>query len=87
MAAKITSKLSNFLNNLRTKKSSTSKYTITPNLVFIGREIKRLWSQNPRWSQKKKNINNKAIAMMRRKSPRSENIYLIENHCQSNISK
>ena len=31
--------------------------------------------------------NNKAIAMMRRKSPRSENIYLIENHCQANISK
>ena len=30
---------------------------------------------------------NKAIAMMRRKSPRSENIYLIENHCQANISK
>ena len=25
--------------------------------------------------------------MMRRKSPRSENIYLIENHCQANISK
>ena len=33
------------------------------------------------------NNNNKAIAMMRRKSPRSENIYLIENHCQANISK
>ena len=32
-------------------------------------------------------INNKAIAMMRKKSPRSENIYLIENHCQANISK
>ena len=31
--------------------------------------------------------NNKAIAMMRRKSPRHENIYLIENHCQANISK
>ena len=30
---------------------------------------------------------NKAIAMMRRKSPPSENIYLIENHCQANISK
>ena len=30
---------------------------------------------------------NKAIAMMRRKSPLSENIYLIENHCQANISK
>ena len=29
----------------------------------------------------------KAIAMMRRKSPRSENIYLIENHFQANISK
>ena len=25
--------------------------------------------------------------MMRRKSPRSENIYLIENHCQANNSK
>ena len=25
--------------------------------------------------------------MMRRKSPRTENIYLIENHCQANISK
>ena len=25
--------------------------------------------------------------MMRRKSPRSGNIYLIENHCQTNISK
>ena len=34
-----------------------------------------------------KAIINKAIAMMRRKSPRSENIYLIENHCQANISK
>ena len=33
------------------------------------------------------NNKNKAIAMMRRKSPRSENIYLIENHCQANISK
>ena len=32
-------------------------------------------------------IKYKAIAMMRRKSPRSENIYLIENHCQANISK
>ena len=32
------------------------------------------------------NNKNKAIAMMRRKSPRSENIYLIENHCQANIS-
>ena len=31
---------------------------------------------------------NKAIAMMRRKSPPSENILcLIENHCQANISK
>ena len=30
---------------------------------------------------------NKAIAMMRRKSPPSENIYFIENHCQINISK
>ena len=36
------------------------------------------------WKTKKKN---KAIAMMRRKAPRSENIYLIENHCQANISK
>ena len=35
----------------------------------------------------KKLNKNKAIAMMRRKSPRSENIYLIENHCQANISK
>ena len=34
-----------------------------------------------------KPIKDKAIAMMRRKSPRSENIYLIENHCQANISK
>ena len=34
-----------------------------------------------------RNIVDKAIAMMRRKSPRSENIYLIENHCQANISK
>ena len=34
------------------------------------------------------NKNYKAIAMMRRKSPPSENIlYLIENHCQANISK
>ena len=33
---------------------------------------------------KNKNKKNKAIAMMRRKSPRSENIYLIENHCQTN---
>ena len=32
-------------------------------------------------------IANKAIAMMYRKSPRSEKIYLIENHCQANISK
>ena len=32
-------------------------------------------------------MENKAIAMMRRKSPCSENIYLIENHCQANISK
>ena len=31
--------------------------------------------------------NNKAIEMMHRKSPRSENIHLIENHCQANISK
>ena len=31
---------------------------------------------------------NKEIAMMRRKSPPSENILcLIENHCQTNISK
>ena len=30
-------------------------------------------------------ISNKAIAMMRRKSPRSENIYLIENRFQANI--
>ena len=33
------------------------------------------------------NYKNKAIAMMCRKSPRSEKIYLIENHCQANISK
>ena len=30
---------------------------------------------------------NKAIAMMRRKSQRFENIHLIENHYQANISK
>ena len=35
-----------------------------------------------------KSIINKAIAMMRRKSPPSENILcLIENHFQTNISK
>ena len=36
---------------------------------------------------KYKTIYNKAIAMIRRKSSRSENIYLIENDCQANISK
>ena len=38
-------------------------------------------------SKKKHKKKNKAISMMRGKSPRSENIYLIENHCQANISK
>ena len=37
--------------------------------------------------REEKLILNKAIAMMRRKSPRSEIIYLIEIHCQANISK
>ena len=38
-------------------------------------------------NKKTKTKQNKAIAMMRRKSPRSENIYLIKTHCQANISK
>ena len=41
------------------------------------------WSQKEQYGDKR----NKATAMIRRKSPRSENIYLIENHCQANISK
>jgi len=36
---------------------------------------------------KKKYLIDKAIAMMRRKSPRSANIYLVESQCQANISK
>ena len=35
----------------------------------------------------KVNKQNKAIANMRRKSPRPENIYFIENHCKTNISQ
>ena len=32
-------------------------------------------------------ISNKAITMMRRKSPPSKNIYFIENHCQTKNAK
>ena len=36
---------------------------------------------------RKENRKDKAIAMMRRKSPPSEKQYFIENHCQTNICK
>ena len=38
-------------------------------------------------NEREDKIENKAIAMMRRKSPRPEKIYLIENYCQAKISK
>ena len=42
--------------------------------------------KNMIYSYKYEKMINKAIAMMRRKSPRFKNIYSIENHCQVNIS-
>ena len=56
-------------------------------VFFMSFNIYQIFKKNGILHIKIDKIYNKAIAMMRRKSPRSENIYLIENHCQANISK
>ena len=64
---------------LYTTSKSSGEQTLT--------EIKPYFCKSKAQTNELENKENKAIAMMRRKSPRSENIYLIENHCQANISK